>query len=203
MRTCPEICLYTYTSIYAHHSVAILVKYVFSVVWIEMTSVVWIIMTSVVWIAAPLPDSRPFHQNLKFAPWDRPDDVLNDRVLLCPPLVDGKILWPDGLYEVATEAGVDLLQSLPLAIYGQHIRLIGLARLSSRGVQLHQGPLTNPERESRLLLDIFHHPMDAASVKVIDRVELANPIEFRHRAFQTARSSRIEPSFGEVVLIPT
>ena len=83
-----------------------------------MTSVVWIIMTSVVWIAAPLPDSRPVRLSLKFAPWDRPDDVLNDRVLLCPPLVDGKILWPDWLYEGATEAGGDLLQSLPLAISG-------------------------------------------------------------------------------------
>ena len=140
-----------------------------------------IIMSSVVWIVVPQGSSimRP---TCKFVPWDRQDDVTSARAELLPPKRPGEIQWPDWLRQACDSAEV----GLPHVTKGKKVNaatfeVVGQERSTQRAMQRHQGPLTNPDREGRLLLDVYADPMDSALVKVIDSAKLKTPIVITNR----------------------
>ena len=150
-----------------------------------------LLMASVVWIVVP-DDRASLRCTCRFAPWDRQDDVtIKARVVLVPPKVGGEVPWPDWLRQSCADARVELPDPAKFGSRqrtagtsvnpGSTFSVVGLARLTSRAVQTHQGPLMNPDREGRLLLDTFHSPMDSALVKVIDSVKLMTPIAIKNR----------------------
>ena len=140
-----------------------------------------LLMASVVWIVVP-DDRASLRCTCRFAPWDRQDDVtIKARMVLVPPKVGGEVPWPDWLRQGCADARVELPDPAKFRTAGSTFSVVRLARLTSRAVQTHQGPLMNPGREGRLLLDAFHSPMDSALVKVIDSVKLMTPIAIKNR----------------------
>ena len=137
-------------------------------------------MSSVVWVVAP----EHLRCTCSLAPWGRQDDVIKARVELRPAKREGEDPWPDWFRQGCSAARVELPSPISHH-FGEYengsFKLIGLARLTSRAIQTHQGPLMNPDREGRLLLDTFHNPMDAALVKVIDFVKLMTPMIIKDR----------------------
>ena len=148
-------------------------------------------MSSVVWIAAPC--GLPLRNTVSFAPFDDLDNVRSDRVDLFPLVANGNAQWPSWVLDAAASASVELplprLRKTTLEEKHQGgYHLIGLARLSSRGISFHRGPLTDPDREQRFLLDLYHNPLDCAFVKVIDSAVLSTSIFVRYREYQRSSS---------------
>ena len=124
---------------------------------------------------------------MDFVAWGSLDAIDKVRVELVPCANQRQRLghWPEWLHEQAQGSDVDLTP-VPREVHkagAAGYRIIGLARLSSRGVILHRGALTNPDREGRLLLDVYRDPLDSLLLKVVDSVALLEPInvEFRQR----------------------
>ena len=145
-------------------------------------------MSSVVWIATC---THSLRANVDVVPWGDFDAIDKVRVDLvpCASRRQQRGCWPDWLHERAQDAGHDL--SAVADIHrGGHVRysIVGLARLTSRGLILHRGPLTNPDREGRLLLDMYRDPLDSVLLKVVDSVDLVEPIPVKLRRRQGATS---------------
>ena len=72
------------------------------------------------------------------------------------------------------------------------LRIIGIAQLTPRGIETHQGPLTNWDAEGKLLLQMHHNPLDSCKVKVLDAARLREPISVKmsQRAWADPRSSK-------------
>ena len=170
-------------------------------------------MSAVVWIVTSTGGLRA---DMGIVPWTDLDAIDKVRVDLvpCASPRQKRGCWPDWLHQAAQDADFDLASSWDRKA---EYRIIGLARLSSRCLVLHRGPLTNPYREGRLLLDIYRDPLDSFLLKVVDSVELVEPIAVKLRrrqgrqrhnificllllllwrsAFYVARSS-LEPAIG-------
>ena len=129
-------------------------------------------MSAVVWIVSP---SGPLRSTLRLATWSDRDAEVADpaRIEILPQAV------PAWLRQAADAAGIDvsLTSSRWTGSERLEFQLIGLARLSGRGMLLNDGPLVNPDKEGRFLLDLFRNPMDGAIAKVIDAVQLQAPIK--------------------------
>ena len=141
-------------------------------------------MSSAVWIATC---THGLRANLNIVPWGDLDAINKVRADLVPCASRRQKggCWPDWLHEQAQEAGHDLS-----AVVNGHrsgdVRyyIVGLARLTSRGLTLHRGPLTSPDREGRLLLDVYRDPLDSVLLKVVDSVDLVEPIPVKLRRRQ-------------------
>ena len=137
-------------------------------------------MSAVVWIVTSTGGLRA---DMGIVPWTDLDAIDKVRVDLvpCASPRQKRGCWPDWLHQAAQDADFDLTSSWHRKA---EYRIIGLARLSSRGLMLHRGPLTNPDREGRLLLDIYRDPLDSFLLKVVDSVELVEPIAIKLRRRQ-------------------
>ena len=62
-------------------------------------------------------------------------------------------------------------------------------RLTHRGTMFHNGPLTKWTEEGLMLLETYQDPLDAGIVKIIDAIELSEPIMVGPREFVDDRNS--------------
>ena len=67
--------------------------------------------------------------------------------------------------------------------------IIGAMRLTHRGAIFHSGPVTKWTEEGIMLLETYRDPLDAGIVKIIDAIELSEPIVVGPREFVDERHS--------------
>ena len=148
------------------------------------------VMASAVWIAHV--PGVVLRKNVAFARWgdlDNPDPPKR----LWVGLGDDSQQWPPWL--LARMKDIDVEMPTRPKTSKPDLRIIGIAQLTPRGIETHQGPLTNWDAEGKLLLQMHHNPLDSCKVKVLDAAMLREPIyvKMSQRARADGRSSaRVE-----------
>ena len=66
-------------------------------------------------------------------------------------------------------------------IRGDGLQLLGLVRLTHRDTLWNAGPTTIWGQKAQVLIETYRHPTDAGAVKVVDAVQLAEPISIQRR----------------------
>ena len=83
------------------------------------------------------------------------------------------------------------------------MQLLGVAKLSARGVRVDLGPLFDADDESKVLLSMYHHPLDAALIKVTDAAPLLEPITVTHRYTSSLRKRLMRVVAVVVIIVVT
>ena len=144
-------------------------------------------MATIVWITRP--EGVVWRRRLTYVTWGDFDNQIKERVKIGLSEEEGNL--PGWLASRMREGDVEL----PSVECRSKTNVIeGVAKLTGRGVQTHQGPLTNWDEEGRLLLRMYHTPMDSCKVKVLEAARLKNPITITHRdSTQEGRSEPLKP----------
>ena len=130
-------------------------------------------MATVVWIARA--EGRVWRRNLTFVTWGDFGNAVEERAVMG---LSGAVEDLPGWLASRMRDG-----DVSLPDRDRHCRVVleGIARLTPRGVQVHQGPMTDWDDEGRLLLQMYLTPMDACKIKVLDAMRLKDPIAITHR----------------------
>ena len=135
-------------------------------------------MSTVVWIARV--EGPQWRRQLTFVSWGDLENGSVERAIMgLSDKAPGNV--PQWLISRMQRANV----TLPTFERGaSKVVLEGIAKLTSRGFQTHEGPLTNWDEEGRLLLEMYLTPMDACKIKVVEAERLQHPISIAFREQQ-------------------
>ena len=135
-------------------------------------------MASVIWIARL--EEVEWWRTLTFVTWGDFDNAVKERAVI--GLGSAANDLPGWLASRMRDGGVELPSSTSTGGSSTaRVVLEGVAQLTARGIQTHQGPTTDWDSEGRLLLQMYNAPMDACKIKVLDAFRLKNPIPITHR----------------------
>ena len=115
-----------------------------------------------------------------FVGWNDFENIQHERVHLLPPVLEHEVQWPGWLLTSAASGGVQL-PSCSHTMGKQEVQLIGLARVTLRGMKMDQGPLTTWDQEGTFLRQLYRQPLDGCLVKVIDAVLFETPVPITRR----------------------
>ena len=113
---------------------------------------------------------------LDFVPLDASEPVVRQRMRMEFPESE----WPGWFKDVVAEADLPIDSASGFTVYG-------VAKISARGALL-SGSEFKPGREGKLLMDLYHHPTDAALFKIIDAVSLKEPFKISRRHTRSLRA---------------
>ena len=129
-------------------------------------------MATVVWIAAPTRVPRP---TVSVAQRGQAEKFENQRIALEFPKHR-----PPWLVERLEGGEIDVVGGYT-GRGKQDVQLWGMAKVSYTNIRFHSGPLSKPDEEGKLLLNIFQNPLDSALLEVEDAVSFVEPIIVTHR----------------------
>ena len=157
-------------------------------------------MITAVWVASP---ERAPRGSIRVAPWGQLEQAQTRRPHLVPTIMQGQSQWPEWLLERMSGESVDV----PAIDHGrgghQHLQLLGVAKLSARGVRFDLGLLFDADDESKVLLSIYRNPLDAALIKVTDAAPLLEPITVTHRYTSSLRKRLMRVVAVVVIIVVT